>query len=247
MSDGKRATRRQVVRAGAAAAVASVAGCTGSDGRESGGGADGLVNLARKYLGGGESESPPVFAEGDPGRNSYPRNPESAEAELLGSKGIEDAFERLYTEYRERNGAEELYPNASLSSGARKHSYDMATNGYVGPDGPNGEDPVEKYGPLQVSCAAVESLVHRTGVTVVDETGARTGVADADVAADVFSAFREDDDASTTLLLPKSEAAAAGVGVYLAPRDTDGSREVVDVYLTVDVCRGFDANKQTEY
>jgi hypothetical protein len=228
MGDEQSSTRRRVLRVGAVAAVTSVAGCVE--------GAQSLRDL-------NSEDAPPVYADGDPSRNSYPRNPDSAEEELLGSRGIQRAFELLYTEYRERNGAEELYPNGSLSSGARKHSYDMATHGYVAPAGPNGEDPVEKYEPLQVSCTAVESLVHSTPVTVVDGEGERTGVTDADVARDIFSVFRDDAAASDALLLPKREAASAGVGVYLAPQDGDGTEEVVDVYLTVDVCRGFDAGK----
>lgn len=221
-------TRRRVLRVGAVAAVTSVAGC---------------AEAAQSVQNAGGEDAPPVFADGDPGRHSYPPNPESAEEELLGSKGIEGAFERLHEEFRERNGLEDLFQNASLSSGARKHSYDMATHDYVAPAGPDGEDPVEKYEPLEVSCAAVESLVHSTPVTVVDAEGERTGVTDAGVAERLFSVFRDDPAASNVLLLPKADAAAAGVGVYLAPRDSAGSEEVVDVYVTVDVCRGFDVER----
>lgn len=223
-----------------------MAGCLGSGGSDSGEGGEGVVKLAREnYRGEKNGDSPPVFAAGDPGRNSYPRNPQSAEEELLGSKGIEDQFYQQYTQYRRQNDAAELYPNASLESGARKHSYDMATHDYVGPEGPNGEDPVVRYEPLQVSCSAVESLVHKTSVTVVDDEGSRTGVTETDVATSLFSIFRDDEEMSKALLLPKTEAAAAGVGVYLTPQDQEGTREVVDVYVTVDICRGFESGAPT--
>lgn len=246
MSDDQSSTRRQVLRVSAVGAVASMAGCLGSGESNLREDIDGVVTLAQEYYRDKKNgDSPPVFAEGDPGRNSYPRNPQSAEEELLGSKGIEDQFYRLYTQYRRQNDAEELYPNASLESGARKHSYDMATRSYVGPEGPNGEDPVAKYEPLQVSCSAVDSLVHKTSVTVIDNEGSRTGVTETDVATSLFSVFRDDEDMSKALLLPKVEAAAAGVGVYLTPQDQEGTREVVDTYVTVDICHGFESGTPT--
>ena len=232
MTKNRSLSRRRLIRTSSLCTFVGLSGCVDQVPSEILGGQSGEEDAER--LG--------VFAEDDPGRHSYPPDPSSRDEEILGSNYIEERLWELYTAYRAERGKEDLFPNASLDSVAAQHSYYLATEGYMGINSPDGTPPESQYDDLEVICTDVRRFIRRTSVTVVED-GERTGITESEVAETLFASLTEDREAQEALELPKSEAASAGIGVFLSPVE-EGDTVNIDVYLTVDICHGFTTDEQ---
>jgi uncharacterized protein YkwD len=154
------------------------------------------------------------------------------QAAELDRGAIERAIHERVDQHRSNRSRDPLAADPDLRAIARFHSRQMAEEGFVGHEGPDGPTMTERYERFGVPCPAKGENVHYERIRTefgVGGVGLRKHLTAGVVASEVFDGWRASDAHHENLL--RSEWNRQGIGVNLVDRGP-----FVDVYATQNFC-----------
>lgn len=154
--------------------------------------------------------------------------PSAEERERWGSirkADVRTAFYERLNDLRQNRSRMPVSPNGGLRAVAENHSEEMAVEGYLSTDDPNGGTAEERMRESEVGCQSGREVVAAVDLSDGGPNGTRVESADA-LAGTLFDRWTEAEDDRRVLLT--IGATRAGLGLYA----TDDGR----VYATLDVC-----------
>lgn len=179
--------------------------------------------------------APPVFHPDDPSRQTFPRDANTADEEIVASDILTDHLRELINSYREEhNDLSTLVQTGTLTSVSRTHSWDMHERGFVSTTNPEGETPVDRYEGYQTECEAVTEYVFDETRVVETADGDRQDVSSKDIAEDVFYQMRTNRTMHDSII--NDSYNGIGVGTYVVGGENDEGAIEVTAYVTVDYC-----------